>query len=46
LPPSPAASRRSRVIIEFPEKCFDGVGIAYCFVVEPCLDEFPVDRLA
>jgi hypothetical protein len=32
--------------VEFPEKRFDGVGIAYCFVVEPCLDEFPVDRLA
>jgi hypothetical protein len=29
--------------VEFPEDRFDGVGVAPCFVIEPCLDEILVN---
>jgi hypothetical protein len=34
---------QQRLRVEFPEDRFDGVGVAPCFVIEPCLDEFLVN---
>jgi hypothetical protein len=34
---------QQRLRVEFPENRFDGGGVAPCFVIEPCLDEFLVN---
>jgi hypothetical protein len=34
---------QQRLGVEFPEDRFDGVRVAPCFVIEPCLDEFLVN---
>ena len=34
---------QQRLRVEFPEDHFDGVGVAPCFVIEPCLDEILVN---
>ena len=34
---------QQRLRVEFPEDRFNGVGVAPCFVIEPCLDEFLVN---
>ena len=34
---------QQRLGVEFPEDRFDGVGVAPCLVIEPCLDEFLVN---
>ena len=34
---------QQRLRVEFPEDRFDAIGVAPCFVIEPCLDEFLVN---
>jgi len=34
---------QQRLGIQFPEDRFDGIGVAPCFAIEPCLDKFLVN---